>query len=178
MLKNQNGQVVGKATFSTWVTQTKAEFRESEVSLTSGLLNDYSPQTKSFRWKCSDWKWLQRSCTEEMLGCLSRTHTSQRKNKPVWRLPCCDAARICGPSKPAGMVWLPVAKLPWQLTAVQCSPGQPHAGLQGTPEAELLRNAAPCGTAPRTALSHPPPSRSHISLSTGAPSSPLRHRAK
>lgn len=33
MLKNQNGQVVGKATFSTWVTQTKAEFRESELFL-------------------------------------------------------------------------------------------------------------------------------------------------
>lgn len=133
--------MVGKARFSTWTTPTKAEFREAELFLLPQICW-LSPRTTVPKQGVSDGNaQIGNGCKEPAVRKHLDVLGPTRKNKPAWSLPCWDAAGICGPSKPAGMVWLPVAKLPWQPAAVQCWPGQPTLATKA-----LLRLSSCCST--------------------------------
>lgn len=102
MLKNQHVEVMTQARFSARVTQTEVELRESLLFLPLQMFwvrpGTTSPQQTA---------WDGAACGEEIFGCLSGVHISQSKTKPGLTLPCCATAGVCGPSKSAGVTWVP-----------------------------------------------------------------------
>lgn len=102
MLKKQHVEVMTQARFSARVTQAEVELRESLLFLPPQMFwvrpGTTSPQQTA---------WDGAACGEEIFECLSRVHISQSKTKPGSRLPCCATAGVCGPSKSAGMTWVP-----------------------------------------------------------------------
>lgn len=155
ILKKQYVEAMTQARFSAQVTQTEVELRDSLLFLPPQMfwvrLGTTSPQQTA---------WDGAACGEEIFGCLSGVHISQSKTKPGSRLPCCATARVCGPSKSAGVTWLPSREAAPITSCRAVLSRAPWRWPRREAEADHVKNVRH-SLPHRAAQSHPRPRGSH-----------------